>query len=56
MKTGIPIIVIMFISMLFLSSTNLSAQIPQWEQQLKTDANNTEFAVKARQSLSQRGW
>ena len=46
MKTGIPIILIMFTSLLFLSSTNLSAQIPQWEKQLKTDPTNTKLLLK----------
>jgi hypothetical protein len=39
-----------FIPMIFLlvilSSVNLSAQIPQWENQLKSDPTNTELLLK----------
>ncbi|MBN2395184.1 MAG: hypothetical protein JXC36_01835 [Candidatus Atribacteria bacterium] len=32
--------------LVFLSSTNLSAQIPQWEKQLKSDPTNIELLLK----------
>lgn len=36
----------MIFLLLFLSSTNLSAQIPQWENQLKSDPTNIELLLK----------
>lgn len=46
MKTAIPIIMIISISLLFRSSGNLPAQIPQWENQLKSDPTNTELLLQ----------
>ena len=36
----------MIFLLVILSSTNLSAQIPRWEKQLKTDPANTELLLK----------
>ena len=36
----------MIFLLVILSSTNLFAQIPQWEQQLKSDPTNTELLLK----------
>jgi tetratricopeptide (TPR) repeat protein len=46
MRNKIHCFIPMIFLLVILTSTNLSAQITQWEKQLKTDPVNTEFLLK----------
>ena len=55
MRNRIRTFILKIVLLIILFSGNLTAQIPQWEKQLKTDPTNTELLLKLGKAYHDRG-